>query len=273
MTWVIGMPGLPTRGVLVGDVRISVRHADGREAEYDGVQKVFGVAPNIAVGFAGNIDTAFKMIGDFAEFMRASVPDGYVTYQPSRAIFKWARRARFGWTNWLSGPERRGSCSLIFIAALQPAGPFTPTVGYVVREPAFTPHPIPPGHARSIGSGSQIAAYTAAIEDLAGDREILQFETFHWDAIGGAGLAVGLAVSDAIDSATVSGISPHLHICSVRYGEVRISTNDREALTPGVGTLPSTSPTGVALTRCERVLIERVRFPPPPFSVRRSSRL
>lgn len=47
-------------------------------------------------------------------------------------------------------------------------------------------------------------------------------------------MAVSMAISDAIDKVEVPGISPHLHICSVRFGEVGIGTNDRIPLTPGV---------------------------------------
>lgn len=231
------MPGFPTRGVLVSDVRITLRDPSGKrpDEEREGVRKVYPVAPNIAMGFAGNIDAGLKLVSDFAVMMRRSVPDGHVTYEPSRAIFKWARRARHHWANTMPNKERDGGCALIFVAALTPTGPFTRTVGYTLHAPDFTPNPIPAGKARSIGSGAHVPEYISELEKLAADDfELVQFETMYWDHTGGAGMAVSVAVSEAIDKHTVPGISPHLHICSVRFGAVEIGTNDREALTPGV---------------------------------------
>lgn len=234
MTWVIGMPGLVTRGVLIGDTRITLRYPDGRTRECEGVQKIHSVAANIAMGFAGNIDTGFKMVGDFARFMRNSVPDGQITHEPSRAIFKWTRRARYHWNQTLAASEREGGCSLIFVAALPPTGPFTPTVGYTLEAPGFAPSTIPTRTARSIGSGAQVPEYLRELERLADDHELFQFETMYWDHVGGAGMAVSIAISDAIAARAVGGISPHLHICSVRFGTVEIRTNDQQALTAGI---------------------------------------
>jgi hypothetical protein len=47
-------------------------------------------------------------------------------------------------------------------------------------------------------------------------------------------MAVSIAISDAIEKHLAPGISPHLHICSVRCGTIEIGTNDRVALTPDV---------------------------------------
>jgi hypothetical protein len=228
------MPGFITRGVLVGDVRITVRYADGRQREIEGVRKVYSVAPNIAMGFAGNIDAGFRMVSDFAVFIGNSVPPGHMTYEPSRAIFCWLRRARYHWATTLTKHQTEGGCELIFMAALPTNGPLASTAGYIARAPGFEPHPIEAGTAVSIGLGSQIPEYAAALVALAVDPELMQFETMYWDHVGGAGMAVSAAISDAIDERAVPGISPHLHICSVRFGQIEIGTNDRIALTPGV---------------------------------------
>ena len=231
------MPGFPTRGILVGDVRITLRDPSGArpDREVDGVRKIYPVAPNIAMGFAGNIDTGLRLVNDFGAMMQRSVPPGHVTYEPSRAILGWARYARYHWTKTLTSRERAGGCALAIVAALPHTGPFTPTVGYTLRAPDFRPEPIPRGRAVSIGSGSQVDAYVAELEKLATDDfELAQFETMYWDHTGGAGMAVSISISDAIEKHMAPGISPHLYICSVRCGTIEIGTNDRIALTPGV---------------------------------------
>jgi hypothetical protein len=237
VTWVIALPGFPTRGILVSDVRITLSDPRGLQPdrEKEGVRKVYAVAPNIAMGFSGNIDAGLKMVSDFGVMMRRSIPPGHATYEPSRAIFKWVRRARHHWAKTMPKRERIGGCSLAIVAALPPSGPFTPTIGYTLHAPDFEPIKIPSGQARSIGSGAYVTQYAAALEELAtDDPELLQFETMYWEHAGGAGMAVSTAISEAIDKLTVPGISPHLHICSVRFGEIGIGTNDRIALTPGV---------------------------------------
>jgi 20S proteasome alpha/beta subunit len=70
------MPGFLTRGVLVGDTKITLRYQNGSMQAYEGVQKIYAVAHNIAMGFAGNIDTGLLMVSDFGVFMRNSVGQG-----------------------------------------------------------------------------------------------------------------------------------------------------------------------------------------------------
>jgi hypothetical protein len=234
VTWVIAMPGLPTRGVLLGDVRVTLRFGNGAIEEREGVRKIHAVAPNIAIGFAGGVDIGLKMVGDFKAYIARSVPPGYMTYEPSRAFMKWSRRIRHHWEATVPESDKQGGCQLVVVAALPSTGPFTKTVAYVLEEPDFELQPIPAMTAVSIGSGSMVGEYRSALEGLANDHELFQFETMYWDHIGGAGMAVSMAIDDAINARPVRGISPHLHICSVRWGAIEIGTNDRHALTPGV---------------------------------------
>jgi hypothetical protein len=46
-----------------------------------------------------------------------------------------------------------------------------------------------------------------------------------------AALPIQIAISEAIETRSTPGISPHLVVCTVRWGDVRLSTNDRVGLT------------------------------------------
>lgn len=232
MTWVIGMPGFLSRGVLVGDIRISLQYADGRTAECEGVQKIYAVSQSIGAGFAGNIETGFRMIGDMGGMLARSVLPGTLTTEPSRFIAKWSGRARHHWANTLTPHDREGCCELLVVAALPQPGPFARTVAYTLRAPTFEPQRIPDRTAASIGSGGDVPEYRAEVERLADDfKELIQFDTMYWPHGPAPMVAIGL--SDAIEAEMAPGISPHLHICSVRFGEVTVFSNDRQALTPG----------------------------------------
>jgi len=147
------VPGFLTRGVLVGDIRITIRDPTANEpdSEIEGVQKVHRVGDNIAIGFAGNIDTGFRMVGDIAEALKRSIPEGMALTQPSRYLLRWRRRARWAWRHELSDRDRAGGCSLLWIGALPPdhVG-FSATVGWVLHSPEFEPEHIPSRTARAI---------------------------------------------------------------------------------------------------------------------------
>lgn len=222
-------------GVMVGDVRITLRDPSGSQpdVECEGLQKIYAFGGNIAAGFAGNIETGFRMVGDMAVMLKNSVPPDHLTTEPSRFLAKWARRARFHWAKTLTDEQRVGGCELLVMGALQPAGPFTRTVAYTLSAPEFALQAIPPRTAGSVGSGAHVPEYRAELERLGEDfNELVQFDTMYWQH--GPAPMVGSVLSDAIEERVTPGISPHLHVCTVRFGEVEIVTNDRHALTPGV---------------------------------------
>jgi len=218
----------------VGDIRVTVSYPGERpDEEHEGVQKLYKVGANIAAGFAGNVDVGFRMISGMSASLNSSIPADAIITEPSRFLAKWARRARHHWEHTVPVTERQGGCSLLVMAALQPTGPFTRTVAYRLHAPDFNLDEIPPRTARSIGSGADVSEYQATLERLGHDFfELVQFETMYWPF--GPAPMIASELSDVIEVVGTPGISPHLHICTVRFGEVEILTNDRQALTPGV---------------------------------------
>jgi hypothetical protein len=235
MTWVIGMPGLLTRGVLVGDVRITVRQPRRPDREIEGVQKIHRVADNIAIGFAGNIETALRMVWDAARSVALGIPEGTMLTQPSRFLFHWSRRLRWVWQTRLTHHQREGGVDLLWMAALpttHPAG-IGATMGWIVRSPDFEPERITDRTARSIGSGTHIEEYAAELYAVEQEfPNLIQFEAGPWPQLGGAALPIAISISDVIERHMEPGISPHLVICSVQWGRVTFATNDRVGFGP-----------------------------------------
>jgi hypothetical protein len=187
------------------------------------------------MGFAGNIDTGLKMIGDARWNIGQAIPRNTMLEQPSRFLLHWRRRLRWAWANRLSDRERAGDCALLWMGALPtivPSG-LTPTVGWIVRSPDFELERIPNRTARSIGSGSHVAEYAAELEALTDEYgDLLRWEVGPWPQLGGAAMPITLAVSEAIERHAAPGISPHLVVCSVRWGAIEIGTNDRLGFSP-----------------------------------------
>jgi hypothetical protein len=264
MTWVIGMPGFATRGVLIADVRVTLSNPDrqrpDRELQGGGVQKIHAVSGNIAVGFAGNVDTGMLMVGDMARCIRLAIPPGTLLTEPSRFLLKWARRALHHWEHSLDARARSGGCDLLAIAALPrrvPEVPINATVGWIMRSPRFDPERIPNRTARSIGSGEHVPEYAAELEALGRDfGNLVTFDTMYFDAIGGPVTPIAVALADAIEKRAAPGISPHLVVCSVRFGEIAFGTNDVEGLSPGA---PSRTMPPIATTWAEWQSLKRQR--------------
>jgi hypothetical protein len=240
VTWVVGMPGLLSRGVLVGDVRITLRDPSGRrpDRELEGVQKIHRLTDNIAVGFAGNIDTALGLILDAKRWM--GIPEGVMPEQPSRYAFHWRRRLRWIWRNHLPERNRSGGVAFMWMGALptQSPGLLGGTMAWILRSPDFEPERIPNRAARSIGSGAAVEAYANELYEIENDfPNIVQFEAGPWAAMGGSLLAFRIGLSEVIEAHATPGISPHLVLCSVQWGRVGFTTNDREGLSPGASSL------------------------------------
>jgi hypothetical protein len=229
------MPGFITRGVLVGDVRITIRDPSGRrpDREIEGVQKIHQIDHNIVVGFAGNIDAGFGMVMNMARSISLSIPKGTLLTEPSKFLFKWARRARHAWAHSVPASEKEGGCALLAIVAPRPPSdtPSRPTKGWTMRSPDFQPERIAPRTAGSIGSGAHVPAYAAELERLG--EEFFNLSTFEiqaFEGMGGPLTPIMAVLSETIEQHEAPGVSPHLVACSVRWGDIRWTTNDQVLL-------------------------------------------
>jgi hypothetical protein len=123
VTWMIGIPGYMTRGVLISDVRITVRYA-GRlgSVSLKACERSIRSRQTSRWASQGTLTPAFVWSATLQSSSGNSVPVGYMTYEPSRALFGRLRRARYHWATTLEEHHTDGGCELIFMAALPAAG-------------------------------------------------------------------------------------------------------------------------------------------------------
>jgi hypothetical protein len=100
-----------------------------------------------------------------------------------------------------------------------------------MRSPDFQPERIAPRTAGSIGSGAHVPAYAAELERLG--EEFFNLSTFEiqaFEGMGGPLTPIMAVLSETIEQHEAPGVSPHLVACSVRWGDIRWTTNDQVLL-------------------------------------------
>ena len=71
MTWVVGRPVPFGYSVGLSDIRVTLLPD---RTEWDCLQKVYAVAPNIAAAFAGSVEIGFAMIDRLKHHLRLPAP-------------------------------------------------------------------------------------------------------------------------------------------------------------------------------------------------------
>lgn len=225
MTWAIAMPGFPTGGVLLADVRVSFVHPKtGRTLhEHDGLQKVHRVAANLAVAFAGSVEAGLLIAEDLKHWLSA-IPADHV-WSPARIAQAWPRRLRHAWGH-LPADVTAGALELLLVGAFPgDTGPFVHSDGFVFRSPRFALERIARGRATSIGSGSDLAEYRAMLETFADEwPELSQFVIQGFP--GGPAGPMSVVLGELIQKTPARGVSSQLVFCLVAVRETAIYTVD-----------------------------------------------
>ena len=117
VTWAVGISGFPTGGVAAADVRVTLQSRGGkpRYLRGAGVQKIYRVAPHVAVGFAGSIAIGFHAVAA-AQWRWRRVPRGHVCW-PREIAERLAHHMRRVWPR-VPEAERRGGCELLVVGWL-----------------------------------------------------------------------------------------------------------------------------------------------------------
>lgn len=220
MTWVIGTPSMFGYGVAISDIRVSL--SDGQTL--DCLQKVYPVGRFIAAGFAGSVEFGFAAIRDLQSHLR--LPDPESAWIPGWVAFRWFRRARKLFEN---APDRiRQHNAQIMLVGVSPsvdmgiAGWARPTVA-ILRSPNFFPEILKINTIESIGSGRDVDIYRQEMVHLNNDRVLWQMEA---GMPGGYGTVLMQTLSRIVEENPDRFVSHHVHICTVRRGEILIGKND-----------------------------------------------
>ena len=74
MTWIVANTLFAGYSALISDVQVTWSSSKGKHRE-DCLRKVYAIAPNIACGFSGSVETGFRLLADmhlFANALRAN---------------------------------------------------------------------------------------------------------------------------------------------------------------------------------------------------------
>jgi hypothetical protein len=227
------MPGFPTGGVLLADVRVSFVDPTTNDivGEFDGVQKVHRVADNLAVAFAGSVEAGFLLAGDLQQSL-TNIKPGWV-WSPAQVATSWSRRLRWRWSELPAG-VRAGGSELLLVGAFPSAHPpFCHSDAYRFQAPRFELERLRRGHATSIGSGSEVAPYITMLESFADDwGQLAQFSLQPFPA--GPGAPMSVLLGELIRETPAPGVSSQLIVCFVGSTETSVFT--LESPLPGIST-------------------------------------
>lgn len=224
MTWVIGLPTV--WGVSIG---ISDICASTETRQKDCVQKIYAVAPGVALAFAGSIAIGFEMVKHTRDFIQ-DVP--FDRYNEIPAMLPEHARTVF---DSFDEAYRRGGCEVMLLLTdpTRNAGeaPWAETSVHIYRGPPFEEQPVQPLKASAIGSGAYVDVCVKEIEKITSDENI---EGLLRSAMAGPGATASMlafSFSRALQEELPSGISPHMHFCVVERGRVGIAPNDYRTFT------------------------------------------
>ena len=227
MTWVIGTNLIFGYAAAISDIRVTFTDSSGQRQERDCLQKIYPVGQYLAAGFAGSVKIGFEMIRSLQKGLRVDNPD--LAWDPTVIAETWPDTARKICQKHESLAQAGGS-QLLLLGAHPTENVGMPgvmrTYVYSFSWPGCEPIQAQPHEVLSIGSGTGVRPY----------REMLQryLTDVHWRTMlmhgesipGGTASMLASSVTKVIQDNPRPGISPHLHLCLVRAGEVNVWTNN-----------------------------------------------
>lgn len=227
MTWIVGMPFMLGYPVLISDIRVT--WPDG--IERDCLQKVYPVGRYIAAGFAGSVFSGFVMVENLGRVLNR-MPEGYA-WIPRQVALEWRRKARYIYRRILEAhPEvSSAGCQLVF-AGVSPQedmgipGTAKPWV-WKMSAPDFEPEFASMNTPVSIGSGETCEEYRRILQSLADQHETFPLYQAEVGMLGGFGMVLQFFLSQKIGEHPFPGVSPFVHLCLIRRGEILLRGIDR----------------------------------------------
>lgn len=237
MTWIIGASSLFGYGVVISDIQVTLAN----KKTIDVLQKAYPLSNFIVGGFAGSVRVGFMLLQSLSDKLK--LPLGYEGYawDPCKVANDWSIVARNVFASALLNEQKLGSKFLIIAASP------VPDVGewpqgwdskiYMIRfsSPNFIPQiMVKRMKICSIGSGARVSEYKRSIRERLklGIRDpILKAEVMN---PYGWARTLAFSISRSIERYPQDGISKHLHLFTVRRGEI-IAGNNNEKIYPKEG--------------------------------------
>jgi len=226
MTWALGTPTMWGYAAGIADIRVSF--PDG--STLDCLQKIYPVGRFIAAAFSGSVRLGFWAIEDLTKHLEVPVAYADASWKPGWVVFKWWRRVRRAFAQASAEDRTLGlEILLLGVSAVADLGiPWfpRPTVA-VLRSPDFVPEIVQINDIAAIGSGAGVNYYMSRVREVMRPDAgmILNIQI----GIDGrlASVLTHLAHRSVAEHPTDS-VSPYVHLCLVRRGEVRITNSDHQ---------------------------------------------
>lgn len=219
MTWIVGRAGPFGHAIGISDIRITVPGI----GEFDCLQKIYRIAGNMALGFAGSVKIGLEVVTQIS--IALNVEEKNQQWNPfhiadnfnvgTKKIFnKYAQK--------LPNPETHFLLFSAHPTRDDGAAPWARCYVHRFRSPEFEPEIAQQSAIVSIGSGSHINKYKEALQTLGEDTGVFQLET---GIPGGSGLGLMMSLINILEKFPVQGISQYLQTVLVGRNSVRISNN------------------------------------------------
>lgn len=227
VTWVIGTPTFLGYGVAISDIRVSWPDGTSRDC----LLKIYPVARFIAAGFSGSVRFGFWAISDLRRQLHLDDPAR--AWIPGKAVFRWYRRARHAFAK---APEADRNCGAsIMLVGVSPdvdlgiPGWARPMVA-IMRAPDFFPRVLKINAVEAIGSGAAVDAYIKELQELT--RDAFPLQQLEVGGRGGFGVSLMHVIQSVIEEHPDARVSPHVHLCLVRRGQIQVLTNNHTVFAP-----------------------------------------
>jgi hypothetical protein len=217
-------------GVIISDVCVSWTKADGSLYTKDCLQKIYPVGPSIVAGFAGSIDIGFALLKNLSQFLKLPEDEKDVSWIPEWVAENWKDKAKYVFSTFPLNLRKHGS-EILMVGAHPDEDIGIPGFSriYIVKmgSPNFAPTIVSsPQSILSIGSGSNIEEYKAAIENINKDGgwPLIKLEAGN---PGGWATALSMSLSFILRDHPKAGISDHLHVGLIKRDSYKMAVNDR----------------------------------------------
>ncbi len=219
MTWIVGKAGPFGHAIGISDIRVTIPG----NGEFDCLQKIYRIAGNMALGFAGSVQIGLEVVAQITTALNIEEENKLRNPFYIADFFKIGTKQIFNkYSQKIPNPDTHFLLFSAHPTRNDGAVPWAKCFVHRFRSPEFEPEIASQSVIVSIGSGSNIEQYRKALEKLSEDTEIYQQEV---GVPGGYGLGLMMSLTDTLNKIPKPGISQYLQTVIVGRESVRISNN------------------------------------------------
>ncbi len=219
MTWIVGRVGPFGHAIGISDIRVTI---PGR-GEFDCLQKIYRIAGNMALGFAGNVQIGLEVVAKITTGLNIEEYNKLWNPYYIADFFNVGTKQIYNkFTQETDHPETHFLLFSAHPTMNDGAAPWARCYVHKFRSPGFEPELIKQSDIVSIGSGSDIEQYKLSLQNLENNTEVYQLEV---GVSGGSGLGLMTSLTNTLESFPKPHISQYLQTILVGRESVRISNN------------------------------------------------